>query len=681
MRFLSAVAAFLAGLVLLALGVNELTGFTAEESHTVYPEGVEEAPFTVVTDELIDEEAGREEFTIEAEGEYTLALGRTYDIEAWLEGVPHNRILGVEESDDPEVGSYVNAEYVDGSESVENPADSDLWVAVQQEEGELLYRWSTPDDSGDWALLIFRDGEEAAPATITTTETEFFSRGQAIGLTVGGGLLLLVSVGLFYWALASRRRKDDDMDSYEIDHDPDVDYPDESDGSGYGRGGAATTLAAALALALGLSALPASQTPASADEEENGEEAAEADEDAEAETEQPDDEGAEQPAEDEAEGEAEVEGDMPADEAEGHSVLMQSQLDRILEDLASVVEEADEERDADLLEPRVADHALEMRGLAYRNNEIADSAMPEAIGTEVVSAAVTSEQEFPRQAIVMTEHPEQELPQILVLQQDDIREDYKLIHRTTMAPGTEFSAIAPEDGGIEPVSLEGEGFLTGLAEYFSDADHEYGENVEESIYIEQVHEYYEEINAGAEAVDIDFSLGDVSQEMTGLELQDGSRLLAGHFSRTMEFTPHESGDTIYLENDLIEAFVGTDWTTWTTRMTTVHSVLLHVPADFDPEEGAEGEEGITLLGISQIEESAYIDVPDWADEYDAALPPEGEEEEQQEEDEDAAEEEDDASEEEEDESAEDEDADADDDSEDETGDNGDEEDQDADNEE
>ncbi|WP_168198540.1 hypothetical protein [Nesterenkonia sp. NBAIMH1] len=641
MRFLSAVAAFIAGLVLLALGVNELTGFTAEESHTVYPEGVEEAPFTVVTEDLIDEQEGREEFTIEAEGEYTLALGRTYDIDAWLEGVTHNRLLGVAESDDPDVDSYVEAEHIEGEEAIENPADSDLWVAVQEEEGEILYRWSTPDESGDWALLIFRDGEEAAPATITTTETELFSRDQAIWLTVGGGLLLLVSVGLFYWAMAARRRGKDEEDMDTTDASPEgteatAESADESRASG--RGGAATTLAAVAALSLGLTALPGPQSASAAEPE---------DEDA----------------------DTEVDGDMPS---EGYSVLLQSQLDRILEDVAGSVEEADEAQDADLMEPRVAEQALETRELEYRNHEIADSDLPLPIGTEIVSAAVTSDQTFPRQAVVMTEHPDQEVPQILVLEQEDVHENYRLIHLTTMAPGTEFSAISPEEGGISSVSLQGEGFLTGLAEYFSDAEHEYGENVEESIYIDDVHAYYEEIDEGAEAVDIDFSLDEVSEEMTGLELPDGSQLLAGNFSRTMEFTPQESGDTIYLDNDLIEAFVGTDWTTWTTRMTTVHSVLLHVPAGFDPEEGADDDEGITLLGVHEVDESAYIDVPDWADEYDAALPPEDQAEDVD--DEEAAEEEDEQQDEEASDEDESEDEDSEDDedaSEDEDDDNGD----------
>ncbi|WP_258932928.1 hypothetical protein [Nesterenkonia pannonica] len=38
-------------------------------------------------------------------------------------------------------------------------------------------------------------------------------------------------------------------------------------------------------------------------------------------------------------------------------------------------------------------------------------------------------------------------------------------------------------------------------------------------------------------MDIDFSLDEVSEEMTGLELPDGSQLLVSNFSRTMEFTP------------------------------------------------------------------------------------------------------------------------------------------------
>ncbi|WP_258932929.1 hypothetical protein [Nesterenkonia pannonica] len=106
-------------------------------------------------------------------------------------------------------------------------------------------------------------------------------------------------------------------------------------------------------------------------------------------------------------------------------------------------------------------------------------------------------------------------------------------------------------------------------------------------------------------------------------------------------------------------------------MTTVHSVLLHVPAGFDPEEGAD-DEGITLLGVHEVDESAYIDVPDWADEYDAALPPEDQAEDVD--DEEAAEEEDEQQDEEASDEDESEDEDSEDDedaSEDEDDDNGD----------
>src|SRR5699024_7146348 len=97
----------------------------------------------------------------------------------------HNRVTGVAEAEDPE-SAHVQAERVEGEMQAPSPAGSDLWVATETAEDDLLYRWSTPDDSGDWSLLIFRDGEEPAPATITIEQEQPQSQAAGIALVIGG---------------------------------------------------------------------------------------------------------------------------------------------------------------------------------------------------------------------------------------------------------------------------------------------------------------------------------------------------------------------------------------------------------------------------------------------------------------------------------------------------------------
>lgn len=669
MRYISAIATLLLGLILVGLGIARL-GASGDEEATVETQGTEDAPFTVVTDELIDADAGREEFTIEAEGEYTLAVARTYDIEAWIGDAAHNRISGISEGDSEDDPAYIAAEYVEGEGEAPNPAESDLWVATEATEGDLLYRWTVPDSSGDWALLIFRDGEEPAPATIVVDNPQTTSPALGAGLIIGGGLVVLLSLALFYWAAGTRgsraRKKavparapavsaagaasattvagaasydDSDAASEETEQDTltensekdlppsDTDTepsddeetevtsdPREDDageesaesrkprsggglwpyGSGAGSGGAAVTagLAAAAVLASGIGLAE----PAHADEDTTQEEPEQTEE-----------------AEPDPEGDVEIEEEMPA---EGYSVLLNSQLERILTDIAEVTAAADEEQDAEMLEDRMSGTALQARELAYRNHDLADTQMPAPIGTEVLSAAVTSEQDFPRQAVVITDHPDAEVPQILILEQESPRENYRVVHSSMMAPGTDFPSISAEQGGVTPMEPDTEinGFtpaesVSGTAEYFADTDADFGSELADSIYIDTLHEYYADLTEAADDTEVNFPSPSISEDVTAVQLPDGSTVVAGAFQRVLQMAPLADGDTIFLEHDLVVELVGTDWTTFPAEITSMESVVLRIP----PEDS--GDE-VVLLGVDDIISDASIDTPEWFDGYD-----------------------------------------------------------------
>lgn len=782
MRFVYAIIAFLLGLVLLGLGITQLTAET-EETYTVETEGAQEAPFTMITDDVIDAEEGRDEFTIEAEDEYQIALGRTYDVEAWLDDAAHNRLTGYESSDDADQPSRFVAEFIDGESDVPDPTDSDLWVSVETAEGEMPYRWDTPDEAGDWALLIYREDGEVAPSGITTTETVTQSTAGGIALTVGGALIILLALGLFYRALsAPRRRKnhaaaaaapaadaasdpaedqgaesaqaetaqsqeawtvpsaeslaeedqdaptetvpayteesaqqeraddaedeiegidsgepaavtagdgepdrpaedqepageqdddDDDQDSDdeadENDDDEDQDpmsTPDSGDQPGADAGeklsswakglrdrlgGGKSPFAVVLAMLVALVSAFGLTGPAHAEDEEesesdNSEQTDDADDeddaDSEADESEDDSEETDAPADDEAdetedadgedapdddgdladpegldeEGEEpDVEGEMPS---EGYSVLLSAQLDRILEDVAETVDSGDQELDAELLEDRVAGKALEQRELAYRNSDLAGTSLPAPIGTEVLSAAVSGDPEFPRQALVIVEDAETEVPQILVLEQAEARDNYKLVHTAMMAPGTEFSAISAEQGGVSVVDhgdADAEGspadYMNGIAAWFADDGDEFGEQMAESVYIEALHDYHEELGEAAEDTEVEISAAEVDDELvSAVELPDGTMVLAGAFELTLQMSPISDGDTIFLENDLVEELLDTDWTTFPTRITSQEFVVLQVPPE-------DSDDEIVLLGVDSLVSDASINTPDWFDGY------------------------------------------------------------------
>lgn len=638
MRYLYAAITLLLGLVLLGLGIGQLS---TDSEETLQTEGAQDAPFTVVTDGIIDAEAGRDELTIEAEGEYTLAVGRIYDIEAWIDDAAFNRVTGIAEGEDDE-SSHIEAEHVEGEAEAPNPAESDLWVATESTEGDLLYRWNAPDESGDWALLIFRDGEEPAPTAITVEQTESASSVGGIILLIGGGLLTLLALVLFFWARGSHSRSagpDDDSRprdeqaedpvtqptdetaTAETDHDGVVPPRRETDtGRAERRVGPRSMLSGLTAALLGAGAVFGVGGPAHADQDgadeaeetqEEPDDAAEAPE----ETDQP--EEADAPDAEELDAEAdedvEVEDEIPA---EGYSVLLSSQLDGILAGIAETVEAGDAEQDPELLEDRVAGQALAVRETAYRNHDLAGTELPAPVGTEVLSAAVTSDQDFPRQAMVLTDHPDTEVPQILILEQESPRDNYKLIHTTMMAPGTEFPSLSPEQGGTAPVAADAEingvtpvQAVSGIAGYFTDPDDDFGDGLADSIYVNSLHDYYQDLAEAADDTEVSFPEPEPDEDLTTLELPDGSAVVAGSFEMVMQMAPLEDGDTIFLDHDLVVELVDTDWTTFPTEIYTSESVVLHIPAE-------DSEEEAVLLGVHDIIEDASIDTPEWFDGYD-----------------------------------------------------------------
>ena len=629
MRYLYPALALLLGLILLGFGIGQLNA--DPETHTVETQGAEDAPFTVVSDDLIDSEEGFEEFTIEAEGEFSLAVGRTYDVEAWTGEAAHNRVTGFVEADGEET-AHIEAEHVEGEMQAPNPRGSDLWVATETAEDDLLYRWSTPDDSGDWSLLIFRDGEQPAPASITTEQVEPQSQVPGTILVIAGALALLLSVGLFYRAANARRRssdsdddtpegsspdgagadsadsKEQDIADAEADPEKAAERPERTDFSGASRSvvSALTTIVVAAGSAVGLAGPAHAEETATEQPDESAQESEPADAEV---SDEPDAEDIETQTEEDAEVDEEM-------SAEGYSVLLNSQLDRILTDVAEVVEAGDAERDTELLEERVAGPALSARETAYRNQEISEDDAPEPVGTEVLSAAVSGGEGFPRQAMVITDHPDTDVPQVLVLPQQSARETYRLVHTAMMAPGTEFPSLSTEQGGTQVVDPEAEvagttpvEAVSGMADYYTDADHEFGDRVADSAYIDSLHQYYQDLADAADDTEVNFPAPQGRDGTTALQLPDGSTVVAGSFEMSMQMAPLQDGDTIFLEHDLVVDMLGTDWTTFPTEITTLESVVVHLPAP-------DSEDEAVLLGVNDMVLDATIESPDWFDGYD-----------------------------------------------------------------
>ena len=151
-------------------------------------------------------------------------------------------------------------------------------------------------------------------------------------------------------------------------------------------------------------------------------------------------------------------------------VVNDAQLQRIVREVATTVKTADGARDEPLLLTRVAGPALELRKIQYflqtKNKKIPK--LPEIVANPVtialpmqLPAAELGWQ--PRTLMVVTKSESTtRAPQLLVLQQESPRENYKLWYLIDLLPNAEFPNVAAEEIGALSVSSDNEYLATKL---------------------------------------------------------------------------------------------------------------------------------------------------------------------------------------------------------------------------
>ena len=191
MRFKTAVALVLLGLLTLLAGIGQKTFWAPPETITATAPAGKAAPLTVFNEKLRTLHPGTVTINVKGEGSFMLAAGRPDDVDAWVAKTAHNTVAGV--SDD---GKSLQMTHTDGDATAPSPAGSDLWVSTENASGEMNYSWNAPAD-GDWSLLLATDGTKPAPSTITMTFPNDTSTPWAIPLMVLGGLLIIAGGALF----------------------------------------------------------------------------------------------------------------------------------------------------------------------------------------------------------------------------------------------------------------------------------------------------------------------------------------------------------------------------------------------------------------------------------------------------------------------------------------------------
>jgi hypothetical protein len=543
LRFKTAVALVLLGLLTLLAGVGQKTIWAPSETFTASaPSDAAKAPLTVIDQNLRTQQGGTVKIKVEGDGNFLLAVGRPDDVDAWVGQTAHNTVTGISEKQDALV-----VEHADGDAAAPNPAGSDLWVSSESASGELEYSWTPPAD-GEWSLLLAADGTQPAPSSISMTFPNDTSTPWAIPLMVIGGLLILAGIAL---AILSARKRDGEGNGQ---------------GSPFARraraqavtksgsrlgmvSGSMVTAAVTAAVVAGTGlAANAATTPAPA----------------------PTTEPAAAPA-------------QPAS-----PVLLDAQFRRILEQVSSATDAGDAAKDAAKLADRVGGTELEVRTQNYKiRSQVGtyEARMP-VRSTKLLTTVVTSDRSWPRSVLAVTQGDGNVVPQLLTLVQPSARENYKLTETTPLQPGTTFPAIG-RDGtqtlaaaNKEGLLYSGEEALAGLADRLTNADSSFKDKLvegESSPYIADTLSYQAEVVASGANGNFSFTHKVVPESTVVFRTADGGALVMGRINFGFDGTPKASGDKLTIGDDAA-ALAGGNETTTGMVLNFAESMAVYVPA-------------------------------------------------------------------------------------------------------
>lgn len=542
LRLKTAAALVLLGLLTLLAGIGQKTIWAPSETFTASaPADATAAPLTVFDQKLRTLHGGTVTIDIQGDGNFMLAAGRPDDVEAWVGNAAHNTITGTSED-----GKSLQVEHADGEAAVPNPAGSDLWVTTENASGDLEYQWTPPAD-GDWTLLLASDGTKPAPASISMTFPNDTSTPWAVPLMVLGALLI---VGGIVLAVLSTRRPGTGGGA---------------DGEGEGGGSAfarrararkqARTTSRATMAAAGIAAvvMAGSATTATA---------------------------ATSPA-------PAPTGSAPAQGQESAPVLLDAQFRRILEQVSSAADAGDAAKDAAKLADRVGGTELEVRTANYKiRSQVGsyEARMP-VRSTKLLTTVVTTDREWPRSVLAVTQGDGNVVPQLLTLVQKSPRENYKLMETTPLQPGTTFPSISRGGTGTLEANdksgllYSGQEALSGLADRLTSADSAFKDKLvegESSPYIADTLSYQAEVVKAGENGNFAFTHKVVPDGTVVFRTEDGGALVLGRINFGFEGTPKAAGDKLSIGDDAA-ALAGGKETTTGMVLNFAESVAVYVP--------------------------------------------------------------------------------------------------------
>lgn len=202
MRLVIAIATFVLAFILLAVGLTQKIFFSGTEFLSVTQRVTTSTPYLVIDGEVLAQHEGDPYVSAAGSGTVMVAYGTSKDVQSWLGGVAYDQ-LGQEKDSTKIVASTVPAKGVTDFKIV-NPAGSDMWINESSAPDRATVQ--TKSNSG-YQAIVAANGTADAPGEITIAWPLPSRAPWATGFLIAGGVLALVGLTLYLWALRHLRRE------------------------------------------------------------------------------------------------------------------------------------------------------------------------------------------------------------------------------------------------------------------------------------------------------------------------------------------------------------------------------------------------------------------------------------------------------------------------------------------
>lgn len=558
-RKVISVIAMLLGAAALVVGIGQKTFWAPPETVTAsMPQLDGEAPLTLIEPSINESNLDPIDLVIKSKGEFTASLGRSYDVDAWVDKAAHVSVTGIDTENHKMI-----AEYVKGDAEVPNPAGDDIFFDSQKADGTMTYRWTAPD-SGDWSLLLAADGKEAAPVDISVTYANDDAMPFALPLIIAGALLLVFGLALL------------------------VMRPGKPKGANTQH-----SVAAAAVVALAISGVTVPMQPsddASASPSESASKTADA---------------SSTPAASESASES-ASASSSKKETTAFPVLTEEQLKNVLADVQKQVAAADEKNDAKVLESRATGAFKYLRSQRYdmlKKKFRVDE--PLALNTQVLrSAAVpnASEAKFPRVISVVTakDNDADTLPQALTLVQKSARENYQVVFAGQMLPSSSFPGIAVGDPATKQLTADAKDLtmtpakaLDTLGDVLTNEKSKQADKFADSDFIKAIHAAQKSESKDANEAKVSYKRSVNKSDTYVVSTPDGGAIVAGKLENKALFERTEDADPLKSSDKLTQQLLGKNESNGNVESTYAEPVMFYIPA-------AGSDEKMQLISADQV---------------------------------------------------------------------------------